>query len=1233
MTTHQGCSQTYGGPDYREDLTVWGRGGGGTREVSQRVSAIVHGGIITKKADGNSTIRKTSSALPEDVLQLKKRLKQIETDLKKKIALIASLEESQEQCKDLLDLCPDAVVILQDGIFQYVSRSFHSIFGFSVKDIERGLSIVDLVQEKGRENVLARYKDRLQEKDLPTMFQLDLVAKDGSIVPCETSSSMIPYQGRAADLVIIRNISERVERQMEVRNLKELSSMLISTSPEAITVTDLQGNLVFISSLTMSLYGVDHENELIGRNVLEFIAPEDHEKAIENTRLTLERGSVRNIEYNMTRKDGSRFVGELNATLIKNPDDEPVGFIATTQDISDRIQARMELMKSEEQYRTLAESIQDGIYTLNSEGRFTYVNDVVVQRSGKPREFLIGKRYLDILPEEHVETIKDQFEAAMKGHEIQRSELKFPSATGKILWMEVTTTPLHQEGKVVGVFGLSRDITERKKIETLQKIMLEITNATNTSDSPSELYQSIQTNLGKVMDTTNFYIALYDQRTDLITLPYFVDEKDEFTELPAGKTFTSYVIRNDKPVLLNENDIERLVASGDIEELGSRPKLWLGVPFKDGNEVIGAVVVQSYSHDSLYTEEDFEVLKFVSDNISFAIKRKQTEMALRASEEKYRALFHHSNDAIFIHDTEQNILDANKRAQDLMGYSKDELLRMKVFELHPEGEILKTSQAFEDIQKMGYVNLKIDFKKKNGEIFTADLSSGIYKIGKQTLIQGIVRDITEQEKAAKALRVSEEKFRTFAERSPNMIFINKEGKLPYVNEKCTEIMGYARDEFYSPDFDFWSLIHKNSLQTIREKLELHAQGKDVTPYEYQIVTKVGAVLDAINNSRVIEYEGGPAILGIITDITEMKKTEAKLKRTQERFRKVFESTREGIIVSNPQGIIVAANPGAATMLGYKNPNEIIGLPEVRFFAKPEIRDSLVQDLKEKESLQDIELQFIKQDGSIIHVLSTASTHLDVDGSVTNQQIIFMDITERKQAEEEMKRRLMKFRLDSGNIYLVKESSPNLSLEAFKDLQEVGYQGIVISRTSREDFTKVLGQDFEYYWLAEKKTDDSVKPTIAEITRKFEDLGRHHVVFLDRLDYLISKVSFKKTLSLIHHLRELIFLKGAIVIISLDQYLLRPENLRQLEKECRNVEPLHKKIISDDLFTILKFVYRQNTHGIKPSYSSLGKELNISKPTVRKRIGDLLATGYLREDTKGRNKAVELTERSRQLFWK
>ena len=97
-----------------------------------------------------------------------------------------------------------------------------------------------------------------------------------------------------------------------------------------------------------------------------------------------------------------------------------------------------------------------------------------------------------------------------------------------------------------------------------------------------------------------------------------------------------------------------------------------------------------------------------------------------------------------------------------------------------------------------------------------------------------------------ALRESEEKFRTFAEQSPNMIFINKEGRIKYANEKCEEIMGYIREEFYASDFNFWSLIAPDSIEIIQEKLEQHARREEVEPYEYRLVKKDGTIIDAIN---------------------------------------------------------------------------------------------------------------------------------------------------------------------------------------------------------------------------------------------------------------------------------------------------------------------------------------------------------------------------------------------------
>jgi len=165
--------------------------------------------------------------------------------------------------------------------------------------------------------------------------------------------------------------------------------------------------------------------------------------------------------------------------------------------------------------------------------------------------------------------------------------------------------------------------------------------------------------------------------------------------------------------------------------------------------------------------------------------------------------------------------------------------------------------------------------------------------GQPLKMHGTIQDITGRKQAEVALQESEEKFRTLADQSPNMIFINKKGRIVYVNVKCQELLGYGLEEFYAPDFDFYKLIAPDSISLIRKFYREHQKGKEFQPYEYALITKDGNRIESINASKLIRFEDEDAILGVVTDITERKRVEEQVRKLNaELEQRVEERTRE-----------------------------------------------------------------------------------------------------------------------------------------------------------------------------------------------------------------------------------------------------------------------------------------------------------------------------------------------------
>ena len=256
--------------------------------------------------------------------------------------------------------------------------------------------------------------------------------------------------------------------------------------------------------------------------------------------------------------------------------------------------------------------------------------------------------------------------------------------------------------------------------------------------------------------------------------------------------------------------------------------------------------------------------------------RKKMEESVRRNEVLFGGLFKNTRNAIAIYAVKNNgndfiFKDFNLAAEKLDKVKKEELLGKNVIKVFPGVKKFGLFRVFKRVWKTGRpMHHPVSFYKD--ERVTGWRENYVFKLPSGEVV-AIYEDVTERKQFEQRLMESEEKFRNLAEQSPNMIFINHKGRLEYVNKKCEEVMGYTQREFLSPDFDFRSLVAPEYKELINANFKKHSKKEDVDPYEYAILTKDGRKLDAIISTKLINYEGGKAIMGIITDITEYKKIE------------------------------------------------------------------------------------------------------------------------------------------------------------------------------------------------------------------------------------------------------------------------------------------------------------------------------------------------------------------------
>ena len=269
----------------------------------------------------------------------------------------------------------------------------------------------------------------------------------------------------------------------------------------------------------------------------------------------------------------------------------------------------------------------DAVCIVDPDGHFVYVSAASEQIFGYKPEEMIGRQMLELMhPEDRARTM-GAVEKIMEGTPNRHFENRYIRKDGSVVHIMWAARWSARDGVRIAV---ARDITEPKRISDMQKALLAISEAAHAANDLGDLFRHIHAIIGGLLPAKNFFVALHEKESEAISFPYFVDEHDATPpQLPFdSNSLTAQIIRSGQALLLTPEAIETL--SPELGRILGRKSLhWLGVPLATHERTIGALVVQSYSGETHYTEKDKQLLEFVSAQVATAIERKQNETRLR----------------------------------------------------------------------------------------------------------------------------------------------------------------------------------------------------------------------------------------------------------------------------------------------------------------------------------------------------------------------------------------------------------------------------------------------------------------------------------------------------------------------------------------------------------------------------------------------------------------------------
>lgn len=874
-----------------------------------------------------------------------------------------ALQESEEKYRRLSENSPAIVfqfMMTPEGVFTfpYVSNSLRRTFGISAEEVMRNSSqLLSLMhpndREVFREEVLKSAESlEIYHSEIRWISQGVINWVEVQSTPSMLKDGSVLWDGFFVD------ITERKRTEEELRKSEIFQRTLTETLPDYIFVLDAN----CIIRKVNRIHPGHREDDVIGKNALEFVPPEYKDIFDESFRNALESGKLQTMETEVDLPDGRyHFLNRMVPVAIG---DDKNSIILISTDMTERKRAEGALRESKETAERYLNVAAEIIISLNKEGTITMLNDSGHGILGYENCELIGENWFDTcLPERMREDVRTVFGKLMKEdiEEAKTYENEILTKDGRERIIKWHNTLLYDKaGDLSGILCSGEDITERKRAELA------------------------------VIESEN-KLSSHLQNTPVAAIEWNLDFEVESWNLAAEKIFR---FKSDEA--MGKHAVELMVPDSAREHVDD---IWEAlIDNKGGYYSInknrtkdGDIIICEWNNTPLIDRAGkiYGVASLVQD----VTDREHAKEALKESELKYRTLFEGSCEGILAVDVEsKQLILANPAICKMLGYNKNEITELKVSDIHPQESLDYVIKEFEaQARQEKVLSTNIPCLRKDGSIFYADFSTTSMVLGGKTYNVGFVTDVSEQKK-------SREDLERFFNLSGCMICIaDIGGHFKKVSPAFEEIMGYTTEELLGrPYIDF---VHPDEVESTQKVAEVKLrQGAQVLDFTNRYRCKDGSYkwLQWTSKPFVEENIAFAAAL----DVTEQKMAEEALKDSEHRYHELFSSVMEGIALVDENELIQFANPSFVKIFGEKSIVDMIGKSLLSYFSEDQ-QDIILNETEKRKigNNSQYELELTTEDGTKKQIFVSITPRFDINNKYAGAFGSVLDITETKRLKD------------------------------------------------------------------------------------------------------------------------------------------------------------------------------------------------------------------------------------------